>query len=76
VPATIRSGRSAPLERQQQVLADLEGRLFATVPETSVVLRADEPAVRRMIAAGDIPATRVGRVWRVPVSWIRTAAGL
>ncbi len=63
-------------EAQRQVLADLDGRLFASVPEASVVLRSDPRAVRRGIAAGDIPATAVGRVWRVPVSWLRQVAGL
>jgi excisionase family DNA binding protein len=63
-------------EAQAQVLADLDGRLFASVPETAVVLRSDQRTVRRSIEAGDIPATAVGRVWRVPVSWLRKAAGL
>jgi excisionase family DNA binding protein len=63
-------------DAQRQVLADLEGRLFASVPETAVVLRSDQRTVRRSIAAGDIPATAVGRVWRVPVTWLRRAAGL
>jgi hypothetical protein len=63
-------------DAQRQVLADLEGRLFASVPETATVLRSDQRAVRSAIAAGDIPAIPVGRVWRVPVSWLRKAAGL
>jgi hypothetical protein len=62
-------------EAQRQVLADLEGRLFASVPETATVLRSDQRAVRGSIAAGDIPAVLVGRVWRVPVSWLRKVAG-
>jgi hypothetical protein len=32
--------------------------------------------VRRSIAAGDIPATRVGPRSLVPVTWLRQAAGL
>jgi excisionase family DNA binding protein len=60
----------------RQVLDDLDGRIFATVPETSVVFRSDERSIRRAIAAGEIPATRTGRVWRVPVAWIREQAGL
>ena len=63
-------------DAQRQVLADLDGRLFASVPETAAVLRSDQRSVRRAIAAGDIPATRVGPVWRVPVTWLRRAAGL
>jgi hypothetical protein len=65
-----------PEELVRQVLADIDGKLFASVPETAVVLRSDERAVRRMLVAGEIPGTQVGRVWRVPVRWIRAAAGL
>jgi excisionase family DNA binding protein len=72
----VTTKRSAEDEAQRRVLADLNGKLFATVPETSVVFRSDERAIRRAIEAGEIPATRTGRVWRVPVKWIREAAGL
>ena len=40
----------------RDVLAALDGKLFATVPEAAVVLRSDERSVRRAIAAGNIPA--------------------
>jgi hypothetical protein len=60
----------------RDVLAELEGKLFATVPETAVVLRSDVRSVRRSIAAGDIPAQPVGPRKLVPVSWLRQAAGL
>ena len=60
----------------REVLADLEGKLFATVPETAVVLRSDVRSIRRSIAAGDIPAQPVGPRKLVPVAWIRKAAGL
>jgi len=63
-------------DAQRQVLADLDGRLFASVPEAATVLRSDQRTVRRGIAAGEIPATPVGRVWRVPVAWLRKVAGL
>lgn len=58
------------------VLAALQGRLFATVPEAAVVLRSDVRSVRRAIAAGDIPAQPVGPRKLVPVAWLRKAAGL
>jgi hypothetical protein len=58
------------------VLAELEGKLFATVPEAAAVLRSDPRSVRRSIAAGDIPATPVGPRKLVPVAWLRQAAGL
>jgi hypothetical protein len=60
----------------REVLAELDGRLFATVPEAAVVLRSDVRSVRRSIAAGDIPATPVGPRNLVPVEWLRKAAGL
>lgn len=60
----------------RDVLAELEGKLFATVPEAAVVLRSDVRSVRRSIAAGDIPATPVGPRKLVPVTWLRQAAGL
>ena len=59
-----------------EVLDDLRGRLFASVPEAAVVLRSDPRSVRRAIAAGDIPAVPVGPRKLVPVTWLRQAAGL
>lgn len=55
-------------------LGDLDGRLFATVPEVARVLRYDERTVRRAIAAGQIPAVVAGVTHRVPVAWIRAQA--
>ena len=60
----------------RDVLAELEGRLFATVPEVAVVLRSDARSVRRSIADGTIPAQAVGPRKLVPVAWLRQAAGL
>jgi hypothetical protein len=60
----------------REVLADLEDKLFATVPEVAIVLRSDPRSVRRAIAAGDIPAQAVGPRKLVPVPWVRTAARL
>jgi len=62
--------------KAHDVLADLEGKLFATVPEAAAVLRSDPRSVRRSIAAGAIPATEVGPRKLVPVAWLRRAAGL
>jgi hypothetical protein len=57
-------------------IAALVGKLFATVPETAAVLRSDQRSVRRAIAAGEIPSTRVGPRSLVPTAWLRHAAGL
>jgi hypothetical protein len=69
------STQEAP-DAASDVLAGLEGKLFATVPEVAVVLRSDVRSVRRSIAAGTIPATPVGPRKLVPVQWLREAAGL
>ena len=57
-------------------IADLGDRLFADVPETAALLRIDERTCRRSIERGEIPAIRTGQRWRVPTSWLRSAAGL
>jgi excisionase family DNA binding protein len=57
-------------------LADLDGKLFAEVPEVAELLRNDVRTVRRAIERGEIPAVRAGQRWRVPTSWLRQAAGL
>ena len=50
-------------------LADLKGRNFATVSQAAAVLGADPRTVRADIAEGNIPAIKVGRDYRIPVSW-------
>jgi excisionase family DNA binding protein len=54
------------------------GRLFLSVPELSALLGYDRlgRTVRKGIEAGEIPATRVGATWRIPVAWIREQARL
>ena len=63
-------------KQAREVLADLEGKLFATVPEVAVILRSDVRSIRRAIAAGEIPAQPVGRRKLVPVLWVRHVARL
>jgi excisionase family DNA binding protein len=53
-----------------------DGRLFATVPEFAKVSGYDMRTIRKGIEAGEIPATRVGANWRIPVAWIREQAML
>ena len=60
----------------RDVLANLDGKLFASVPEVAVLLRSDVRSIRRSIAAGDIPAVPVGPRKLVPVTWLRQAAGI
>jgi hypothetical protein len=54
-------------------LDDLEGD-FATVAETAAITRADQRTIRRRCADGTIPAVKLGD-WRIPVRWLREAAG-
>jgi hypothetical protein len=63
-------------DEQREALAAIEGKLFASVPETARVLRSQERSIRRAIAAGDIPAVPLGPRKMVPTAWIRKAAGL
>ena len=58
----------------EAALARLEGRLFASVTEVGAVLHYDHRTVRAACAAGQIPATRVGSTWRIPVSWLKEQA--
>lgn len=53
----------------------LEHHLFASVPEAAVILRSDKRSVRRAIAAGEIPAVRIGARSLVPLEWLRKVAG-
>ena len=68
--------RMAAEAAARDVIDRLDGQLFASVPEAATVLRSDPRSVHRAIAAGDIPATRVGPRSLVPVKWLRQAAGL
>jgi hypothetical protein len=54
-------------------LADLDGCDFATVGETSAIMRLDPRTVRRRIEDGKIPAIWLGE-FRIPVRWLRETA--
>ena len=56
-------------------LQDLRGRDFTTVPEVASILDYDERTIRAALKRGEIPGVRVGQEWRVPVAWLRAAAG-
>jgi excisionase family DNA binding protein len=43
---------------------------FQTVQEAAALLKVSEETVARQIRTGKIPATRVGRVWRIPSSYV------
>jgi excisionase family DNA binding protein len=64
------------VEHPKVSLADLEreGRTFARVWETAQIMEADERTILTLLAKGEIPGTRLGASWRIPVAWLRTAA--
>ena len=56
-------------------LADLDGRLFADVPQAASILGLDERTVRKAAAAGEIPAEKIGAKWMIRTAWLREQAG-
>lgn len=40
---------------------------FLTTAQTARLFEIDEDSARKAFAAGQIPAVRIGRLWRVPV---------
>jgi excisionase family DNA binding protein len=76
-------GRSPPkggeraqpnIEHGPVTLADLKGRSFAEVWQVAEILGYDRRIVRAGIVKGEIPATKVGREYRVPTAWLRQQA--
>jgi excisionase family DNA binding protein len=55
---------------------DIAGLDFTGVPETADIFGYDQRTIRRRIAAGEIPATRIGAEYRIPVRWILEQAGV
>lgn len=47
-------------------MAEQEAPRFLTVAEVAELIRVSKMTVYRMVHAGDIPAVRVGRSFRVP----------
>jgi hypothetical protein len=46
-------------------------KLFFGVPETALLCDLDPKTVRREIERGTIPGQRFGRIWKVPLWWIK-----
>ena len=55
----------------EEALRRLNGRVFATVTEAAVILSLDSRTLRKAIRQGDVPATRAGPAYRIPVAWLR-----
>lgn len=45
-----------------------EGRAYVSTQEAADYLSIDPQTIRRLIKSGEIPARRIGRNFRVPVS--------
>lgn len=56
---------------ERDVVGDLAGTRFLTVAEVASVLRVSRMTVYRLVHAGDMPAVRVGRSFRVPEGAVR-----
>jgi excisionase family DNA binding protein len=60
----------------REALDRVKTKLFATSTEAAVILDIDCRTLRSAIERGEIPATRAGATWRVPVSWLCEQARL
>jgi excisionase family DNA binding protein len=60
----------------REALERIRTKLFASSTEAAAILDVDPRTLRGAIERGEIPATRAGSNWRVPVSWLSEQAGL
>ncbi|MGH3276707.1 MAG: hypothetical protein ACRDNZ_20560 [Streptosporangiaceae bacterium] len=62
-----------PIPSAEAALAQMDGRLFASVTEVSVIFNYDRRGrtLRRGIEAGAVPAIKAGDTYRIPVAWVR-----
>jgi len=50
------------------------GRNFASPQETASILHVDVRTIRTACQLGEIPNTKAGVQYRIPVAWLRRAA--
>jgi excisionase family DNA binding protein len=62
IPAAIPASRQ-PADTRPEALSEVR---FLTVAEVASVMRVSKMTVYRIVHAGEIPAVRVGRSFRVP----------
>ena len=68
---------SAPARNQPPATAEKilkSRRMFVSGVEAAIVLNLDQRTVYKVLSAGQMPGTRVGGAWRVPMAWLRQAA--
>ena len=61
--STMRIGREIGVAMTERQLAEVR---FLTVAEVASIMRVSKMTVYRMVHAGELPAIRVGRSFRVP----------
>jgi excisionase family DNA binding protein len=49
---------------------------FHSTTETLAVLGVDRYTLIEAIHRGEVPATRIGRAWRIPTAWLQAQVGL
>jgi excisionase family DNA binding protein len=55
-------------------LQRIKGRLFANTTEAAAILGVDPRTLRSALERGEVPGTRTGTTWRIPVSWLKEQA--
>lgn len=57
-------------------MRDLSDMRFLTVQEVADMMRVSSMTVYRMVHAGDLPAVRFGRSYRIPESAVAAVVGI
>jgi excisionase family DNA binding protein len=60
----------------REALDRIKTKLFADTTEAATILDIDPRTLRAALERGEIPGTRAGSTWRVPVAWLREQARL
>lgn len=55
-------------------LEDLKSKHFATVEQVAAILMCDRRTIRTACRLGEIPSTKAGTLYRIPVSWLLAQA--
>lgn len=53
-----------------------DGRLFATPAEVAAIMDRDIRTVYGALERGEVPSTRMGQRYSIPVAWLRQASGV
>ena len=53
-----------------------EGRLFASPAQVAAIMDRDIRTIYGALERGEIPSTRIGQRYSIPVAWLRQASGV